>query len=142
MEEYGLAPFAVSENWQVSHTDYGQLGTAQLREGRPPSAIFAGNDELAAGTWKKLTKRKVSIPKTISLIGLGDRAEFAILDPALSSISVFEDQLGERLTTMPLARIEDPTQDPVSETYPCKLVERASCAPFAEGRNVQEIITS
>jgi len=141
MEKHGLVPLAVSENWQVSNTDYGQLATAQLlREARPPSAILAGNDELAAGAWKELTKRKVSIPKTMSLIGLGDRAEFAILEPALTSISVFEDQLGERLTTMLLARIEDPTQEPVSETYPCKLVERASCAPFAEVRNVQEII--
>ena len=139
MEKLGLSPLAVSENWQVSNTDYGQMATAQLlRESRPPTAILAGNDELAAGAWKELTKRKVSIPQTMSLIGLGDRAEFAILEPALTSISVFEDQLGERLTTMLLARIEDPTQEPVSETYPCKLVERASCAPPERGNSQEE----
>ena len=116
------------------------LATAQLlRELRPPTAILAGNDEIAAGAWKELIRRRVSIPKDMSLIGLGDRAEFAILEPALSSISVFEDQLGERLTAMLLARIEDPKHAPASEIYPCKLIERASCAPLAEVRVLQEI---
>jgi len=140
MEKRGLKPIAVSDNWQVSNIDYGQLAAAQLlRDSMPPTAILAGNDEIAAGTWKELVRRKVSIPKEMSLIGLGDRAEFAILEPALSSISVFEDQLGERLTAMLLARIEDPKHAPASETYPCKLIERASCAPLAEVRVLQEI---
>jgi len=70
----------------------------------------------------------------MSLIGLGDRAEFTILEPALTSITVFEEQIGERLTTMLLARIEDPNSQPPSETYPCKLIERASCAAVSELR--------
>ena len=132
MEKNGIAPIPIGCDWQVTDTDYGQLATAQLlREARPPTAILAGNDELAAGAWKELTKRKIAIPKDMSLIGLGDRPEFAILEPALSSISVFVDQLGERLTAMLLKRIEDPTHLPASETYPCKLIERASCAPLA-----------
>ncbi|MFN0106614.1 MAG: LacI family DNA-binding transcriptional regulator [Bryobacteraceae bacterium] len=140
MEKHGLKPLAIGDNWQVANTDYGQLATAQLlRESRPPTAIIAGDDELAAGAWKELIRRRVSIPRDMSLIGLGDRAEFAILEPALSSISVFEDQLGERLTSMLLARIEDPKHSPASETYPCKLIERASCAPVAEVRTLQEL---
>ena len=140
MQGHGLEPIAVSENWPVANTDYGQLATAQLlRAERRPTAMVAANDELAAGAWKELVKRKISIPRQMSLIGLGDRAEFAILEPSLTSISVFEDQLGERLTSMLLGRIRAPQQTPVSETYPCKLVERASCAPLAEVRPIQEI---
>lgn len=140
MQRHGLEPIAVNENWQVGNTDYGQLATAQLlRAERPPTAIVAGNDELAAGAWKELIKRKIAIPQEMSLIGLGDRAEFAILEPALTSISVFEEQLGERLTSMLLGRIRDPRHAPGSETYPCKLVERASCAPLAEVRILQEV---
>ena len=140
MQRQGLEPIAVSENWPVANTDYGQMATAQLlREERPPTAILAGNDELAAGAWKELVKRKISIPRQMSLIGLGDRAEFAILEPALTSISVFEDQLGERLTSMLLGRIGDPKLTPVSETYPCKLVERATCAPLVEVRMLQAV---
>jgi LacI family transcriptional regulator len=99
----------------------------------------AGNDELAAGAWKVLVKRKISIPHEMSLIGLGDRAEFAILEPALTSISVFEDQLGERLTSMLLSRIRDPKHAAASETYPCKLIERASCAPLAEVTTLEAV---
>ncbi|MBC8164307.1 MAG: substrate-binding domain-containing protein, partial [Bryobacteraceae bacterium] len=140
MQEHGLEPIAVSGNWQISNIDYGQLATSQLlRDSRYATAIVAGNDELAAGAWKELIKRKVAIPKEMSLIGMGDRAEFAILEPALTSISVFEDQLGERLTSMLLSRIRDHKHLPVSETYPCKLLERASCAPLAEVRTLQEV---
>lgn len=132
MERSGLPLLHVGDNWQVSNADYGQLAAAQLlRDGHPPTAIVAGNDELAAGVWKELTVRGVVIPRQISLVGCGDRPEFSILEPALSSISVFVDQLGEYLTAMLLRRIEDPRLRPASETYPCKLVERASCAPVA-----------
>ncbi len=140
MRRHRLEAMAVSENWQISNLDYGQLATAQLLRGSQlPTAILAANDEVAAGAWKEIVKRKISIPKQMSLIGLGDRAEFAILEPALTSISVFEDQIGERLTSMLLARIEDPKHAPVSETYPCKLIERASCAPLAEIRTLEQV---
>lgn len=131
---------SVTDNWQVSNLDYGQVATAQLlRRSQPPTAILAANDELAAGAWKELVKRKIAIPREMSLIGLGDRAEFTILEPALTSISVFEDQLGERVTCMLLARIADPKRMPVTETYPCKLIERASCAPVAEIRTLEQV---
>ena len=141
MEERGLDPLGVTENWQLANTDYGQLATTQLLKDsrRPPTAILAGNDELSAGAWKELTKRKITIPKEMSLIGLGDRAEFSILEPAMSSISVFDDQLGERLTTMLLSRIQDSKHAPASETYPCKLIERASCSPLAEIRMLEQV---
>ncbi len=140
MEERGLDPLSVTDNWQLANTDYGQLATTQLlKESRPPTAMVAGNDELSAGAWKELTKRKIAIPKEMSLIGLGDRAEFSILEPAMSSISVFDDQLGERLTTMLLSRIQDEKHAPASETYPCKLIERASCAPLAEIRMLEQV---
>ena len=143
MDRHGLHPLAVTENWQISNTDYGQLAVAQLlREDHPPTALLAGNDELAAGAWKALTKRKVSIPKQMSLIGLGDRAEFAILEPELTSISVFEDQIGERLSSMLLARIADPRHAPPAEVYPCKLVERASCAALPETRILEPVKTN
>ncbi len=140
MQSHGLAPIAVKENWQISNTDYGQLATAQLLRGdQAPTAILAGNDEIAAGAWKELIKRKINIPFEMSLIGMGDRAEFSILEPALTSITLFEDQLGERLSTMLLERIRDPKLISPSETYPCKLVERASCAPLAEIRTLQAV---
>lgn len=143
MRSKGLEPIAVTANWQVGNTDYGQLAATQLlRAESPVTAILAGNDELAAGAWKELTKRKISIPREMSLIGLGDRAEFAILEPALTSIAVFEEQLGERLSEMLLRRIADSKAPQPSETYPCKLIERASCAPLHEVRTLNLAVSN
>lgn len=133
MSSHGLEELMVDGDWQVNNIDYGQLATAQLlRHGQPPTAIIAGNDEIAAGVWKELIRRKVAIPRQMSLVGLGDRAEFSILEPSLTSVSVFEDQLGERLTAMLLKRIQGGRLEVPSETYPCKLVERASSGPCQE----------
>jgi DNA-binding LacI/PurR family transcriptional regulator len=129
MERLQLRQRAVTADGPMINTEYGQRAAAELLAGSEvPTAIVAGNDELAAGVWKELTRRKVGIPERISLIGCGDRPEFAILEPALTSISVFVDQLGQRLAAMLLRRINDPACTPPSETYSCKLVERASCA--------------
>jgi LacI family transcriptional regulator len=132
MSEAGLPSVYVTDDWAVSNFDYGQLGVAQLlREPKPPSAIVAANDEIAAGVSKELHKREFQIPKDMSLVGLGDRAEFSILEPSLTTVAVFEDQLGERLGRMLLERLATSQSIP-SEKYPCKLVERQSCAPWKE----------
>lgn len=129
MEASRLEARQVTGNWNISNIDYGALATTELlREPVPPTAILAGNDEIAAGCWKELTKRKVAIPAQMSLIGIGDRPEFSILEPALSSISVYPDQLGERLTLMLLEQIQNPRAVIASEMLPCKLMERASCS--------------
>lgn len=136
MERLGLPVSGVFENWALTNHDYGQVAAAQLLNEKPaPTAFITGNDELAVGAWKELTKRRVAIPGQISLVGLGDRVEAAILEPALTSVSVFADQLGERLATMLLGRLANPkTPAPPTEIFPCKLVERASCGPCPEPR--------
>ena len=55
--------------------------------------------------------------------------EYSILEPELTSISVFVEELGEHLTSMLLARLVNPETAPTSQTYPCKLAIRASCQP-------------
>ncbi len=133
MEAHRLPAMAVTEDWNVSNIDYGQLAVAELLRATPhPTALLAGNDEIAAGAWKELTRRKIPMPSGISLIGIGDRAEFSILEPSLTSISVFPELLGERLTLMLLEQIRNPGQSIPSEVFPCKLIERSSCAPPPE----------
>jgi LacI family transcriptional regulator len=130
MREAGLKAAAVSPAWAVSNVDYGMMGAAELLRGDPaPTAILAGNDEVAAGVWKELMRRRLALPGDISLIGFGDRAEFSILEPALTSVTVFEEQLGERLATMLLERLANGAKPLASETFPAKLVERHSCGP-------------
>lgn len=131
MELAGLAEILVNADWNVTNLDYGQLASAQLMRNEPlPTAIIAGNDEIAAGIWKDLAQREVRVPREVSLIGFGDRAEFSILEPSLTSVAVFEDQLGDRLAQMLLERLRKGNRSVPSESSPCKLIERHSCAPL------------
>jgi DNA-binding LacI/PurR family transcriptional regulator len=125
----GAQPLHATGDWKISSLDYGQLAVAELlRSAQRPTAILAGNDEIAAGIWKELVRRQVRIPTEISLIGFGDRAEFSILEPSLTSVRTFEETLGERLATMLLQRFAAGARSLPSESYPCQLIERHSCA--------------
>jgi LacI family transcriptional regulator len=130
MRQAGLTEYALTEDWQISGVEYGELATEQLlREPHLPTAIFAANDEAAAGAWKALVKRHVQIPREISLVGFGDRREFSILEPSLTTVSSFPEKLGTSLAKMLLERLGNGGLAVPSEVYPCKLIERSSCAP-------------
>jgi DNA-binding LacI/PurR family transcriptional regulator len=138
LREDALRETAVCEPWHVSNIEYGQLAAAQLlRLSHPPTAIFGANDEIAAGAWKALVSRAVAIPRQISLMGFGDREELSILEPSLTTVSVFQEQLGTELAEMLLEKLTKPGRRVPSRTFPCKIVERSSCAsPAAELRLV------
>jgi DNA-binding LacI/PurR family transcriptional regulator len=70
----------------------------------------------------------VAIPRQVSLIGFGDRAEFAILEPALTTISVFQEKLGEELARMLLQKLKNPCLRLEAKVFPCQLIERNSCS--------------
>lgn len=128
----GLALSIVNDDWRVPAVEYGRLAAARLlRQAHPPSAILAGNDEVAAGVWKELVHRGVRMPRDISLAGFGDREEFQILEPSLTSVSVFPEKIGAALAEMLLQRIVNPKARLESRVFPCQLVERASCGPPA-----------
>jgi DNA-binding LacI/PurR family transcriptional regulator len=130
MKEAGLSPKTAVDDWQVTNVEYGQLAAAQLqREPAAPTAIFAGNDEIAAGIWKELIKRRVEIPREVSLVGFGDRHEFFVLEPSLTTVSVYQEKLGRELARMLLARLGGSGNDIASKQLPCKVIERNSCAP-------------
>jgi LacI family transcriptional regulator len=132
LTEHDLRPLAITEDWGASGIEYGRLAAAELlRRREAVTAVVAANDEVAAGVWKELVHRGVAIPRDFSLCGFGDREEFQILEPSLTSIAVFPEKLGAELARMILQRLDAPGQPAESRIYPCRLVERASWAPPA-----------
>jgi DNA-binding LacI/PurR family transcriptional regulator len=133
MNAAGAEKHAITAPWSVTNVDYGMMGAAEfLRTRNGPTAIVAANDEIAAGAWKELVRKRVSIPDEMSLVGFGDRAEFSILEPALTTVTVFAGQLGERLAAMLLERLSNGAKPVPSQLLPVKLVERHSCGPYRE----------
>jgi DNA-binding LacI/PurR family transcriptional regulator len=132
VRQFNLTPLAVEDNWDVTGIEYGRLAAAELlRRTHPPTAILASNDEVAAGVWKELVQRGVRIPQEMSLCGFGDREEFQILEPSLTTMAVFPDKLGAELARMMLHRLQGPEGVVESRTHPCQLIERGSSAPPA-----------
>ena len=130
LKREGLPAVALTEDWPVGGIEYGQLATAALlRDAQPPTAIFAANDEVAAGAWRELTRRQIRLPRQISLIGFGDREEFSILEPGLTTVSVFPERVGEQLARMLLDRLKQPGTSVPARLLPCQVVERGSCGP-------------
>ena len=128
LREHRLHPVVLSADWEPSGVEYGRLAAAELlRQREPATAILAANDEVAAGVWKELIHRGIRIPQEFSLCGFGDREEFQILEPALTSMAVFPERLGAELATMLLQRINQPEEKINTRTFPCRLVERNSC---------------
>ncbi|MGH9845712.1 MAG: substrate-binding domain-containing protein [Blastocatellia bacterium] len=99
-----------------------------LRRATSPTAIFSGNDEIAGGIWKTLVSRGVTLPRQMSLVGFGDREEFSILEPSLTTMSVFQEKIGEELARMLLQKLKQPGLRLESKVFPCQLVERNSCS--------------
>jgi LacI family transcriptional regulator len=129
MRDSGLPELAIVADWNVSTVDYGQLAITELLRTSPrPTAIFAGNDEIAGGVWKELTRRGIRIPREMSLMGFGDRWELSLLEPSITTVSVFQDNLGTELASMLLRKLKTPGEMLASHAHPCRIVERSSCA--------------
>jgi LacI family transcriptional regulator len=99
-----------------------------------PTAIFACNDEMAAGVYKAALRMGLSIPGDLSVIGYDDSPLASQLWPALTTIRLPIRDLGRQAAAMllasdPPARGARPT--PVVAVTP-HLMVRDSCQPPQE----------
>jgi LacI family transcriptional regulator len=61
-------------------------GEALLARRPRPTAIFAGNDEMAAGVYKAAYRLKISIPEELSVVGWDDSPLATRLCPAMTTV--------------------------------------------------------
>lgn len=129
MEEAGLAGHIEDVDFE-SGEDVGYLATKSvLRRDEPVTAIFAGEDAAARGTYKALQESGLAVPDDISVVGFNDTPEATALIPPLTSVRVFTDQVGKQLVELALKKIESPGTVPEVITIPTQLVKRESCRP-------------
>lgn len=60
-----------------------------------PKAIFASNDMMAIGAIKELKARGFSVPRDVAVIGFDDIEFSALYEPALTTVRVNKEQIGE-----------------------------------------------
>jgi LacI family transcriptional regulator len=91
-----------------------------------PTAIFAANNQLAEQTWHVLRKRKLAIPRDISLVAFDDVPWMGMVQPAITAVAQPTFEMGRRAALLLLRRLEDPTCGRTVEVLEPRLVVRGS----------------
>lgn len=102
---------------------------ALLEEGRAFTAIFAGDDDIAAGVYEALREFGRSVPGDVSVMGFDDAFFAKYLTPPLSTVRQQVDALGQNAANLLLRLMDEPTSGPLSASVETSLVIRSSVAP-------------
>jgi len=96
----------------------------------PPTAIFASNDEMAAGVLNAAMQRGLSVPQDLSLVGFDDTAIAAHIWPPLTTVRWPTISMGRSAALKLVGDIIDPDND-VDEPsmFVSTLVRRGSVVP-------------
>jgi LacI family transcriptional regulator len=103
-----------------------EAGRALLAMSPRPTAVFAGNDEMAAGILQAARQAGVRAPEELSVIGFDDFQIASRLWPTLTTIRTPTREIG-RLAAERLMGRDDESRDPKSRLP--ALVVRESTAP-------------
>ena len=82
-----------------------EAGNALLDLDRPPTAIFAANDDMAAGVIRAACERGLAVPRDMSVCGFDDTPIARHIYPALTTVRQPTSKMGELATQQFLARI-------------------------------------
>lgn len=107
-----------------------EKGRELLTMAERPTAIFAGNDEMAAGVLQAARQLGIRVPEDLSVVGFDDFQIASRLWPTLTTVRTPTREIG-RLAVERLMGREDDTRDPKSRLP--SLVVRESTAPPAKG---------
>lgn len=92
-----------------------------------PRAFLVKNDTLAIGILKALKENKIKVPEDIALIGCNDIPTAEFLTPALTTIRIYTDIMGESAARMIKERITKNINIETKLSIKTKLRVRESC---------------
>ena len=100
--------------------------TKQLIDnGQPPSAIVVGSDPMALGVLRALHEANVKVPDEVSVFSFDDIEAAAFMNPPLSTVKVYGDEMGKTAVKLLYDRLKGRTI-PLKVTIPTELVLRDS----------------
>ncbi len=97
----------------------------------PPTAIFAGNDRQAAGVYRALHERGMTVPDQMSVIGFDNLPFTELLSPPLTTVHAPRLELGRTAATMLLRLINAEPLEMSRVVLPTQFIERQSCRPLS-----------
>jgi LacI family transcriptional regulator len=127
MRENKLKPILIPTRNVQSFVDFGQKSVKRILSRRPrPTAVVAGNDEIAYGLWRSLRQLAIRVPDEISLVGFDDREEALLMDPPLSTVRVHKEDIGQTCMKMLLERLHHPLMTFSQRILPTEFVIRGT----------------
>ena len=104
-----------------------------LASRRPPTAVFASNDDMAAGALTAAHRRGLEVPRDLTLVGFDDTAVATAVWPELTTIRQPVAEMAEAavriLSDDMRGRDRSGGEGPADRLVPHKLVVRGSCGP-------------
>lgn len=91
-----------------------------------PTALFVSNDAMAIGVIRALQAAGKRVPEDLSIIGFNDISVAKYLSPALTTVKVYTEWMGELAVQTMLASIQQEAPVPKKITIAPELVERES----------------
>jgi DNA-binding LacI/PurR family transcriptional regulator len=127
------AGIALCPDYVVSGLYSTEAGYASARRlltlPRPPTAIFAGNDEIAYGVLEAAREMGIRMPDRLSVVGVDDRPPSAFMTPPLTTLRPPFDKVGEEAARLLIQRIEGKPVPAEMHLFQPELVVRGSTAP-------------
>ncbi|KMY58097.1 LacI family DNA-binding transcriptional regulator [Geobacillus stearothermophilus] len=101
---------------------------------KPPTAIFAANDEMAIGAIKAVRHRGGRVPDDVAVVGFDDIQMASIFEPSLTTIAQPMFEIGQKAMELLLALIEGTSARRRQLVLPDRLVIRDSCGGELSGQ--------
>lgn len=129
MSELGgtLAPELTVECSTYS-VDAGAVAARTLLDQAEPTAILAGNDQIAVGVLDVLRERGLRCPEDVSVVGYNDMTFMDKLSPPLTTVRVPHAAMGAEAAQLLLRWLAEGPPGPNMLTLPVELVVRGSTA--------------
>lgn len=137
LEEFGLGLGDIHIVNGIFHQEFGYSATRELiTEGRDFTAIFAGDDDMAAGVLLALREAGLSIPDDVSVMGFDDAFHAKHMWPPLTTVRQPVDAMGESAATLLLDLLASPGSGPLQTIVDTDLIVRSSVAAPSEQREI------
>lgn len=98
-----------------------ELAKEMLAKKEYPQAIFVANDTIATGVLKALNEAKIKIPDEIALISINDIPSSSFTFPALSTVKIYTDLMGQQSVRLLLDKVTTQRTLPLKITIPFSL---------------------
>lgn len=126
--EYGVAP---NPDWiitsQASQSDGARVAETLLKENPQITAAICYQDIVALGVMQSLRKLGREPGRDFALVGFDDITEAALVQPALTTVSVAAKEIGRKAGELLFSRIQGNDEPAKRIILPPALVVRESC---------------